>query len=375
VELRARRQPSREPSRAEAEIAAHRSQEGGASEQVSALSALQRRMDRYPQLSVEAQNELAFRYKQAAALAERTDVTDAAGRTAAARARRDAEQCLEYLVGANFRLVQLIAREKVQERFGTARTLELLPDLIAEGLSALAEAARTYDPSTTPEFPRYAQSAVRNHIRAAIANSGPLRVTSSVSRMKRIATKRRETLTEQLGRPPSTQELQDELLIWCLSWAEGRLSAAEAALPDEARLELKMAKLRKQGMLSAIANVEEVLAYTQNVSSLSTPLGDGSATLSDVVADNVSDELFDQVELADLNQQLRRALAQVLTEREQQILLLRFGLDGGDSWTYARIAPRFGLTAERIRQVERGALAKLAQHPNLAAFLPELDPS
>jgi RNA polymerase sigma factor (sigma-70 family) len=330
-------------------------------------------MDRYPQLSPEAQNELAARFKEATAAAEATPASPA-GRVQAVKLRQEAERCLEYLVGANFRLIQLIAREKAQERFGSARALDMLPDLVADGLSALAEAARTYDPVTSPDFPRYAQSAVRNHIRAAIANAGPLRVTSSVARMKRIATKRRETLTEQLGRPPSTSELQDELLIWCLEWAEGRLSPSEAALDADARHELKMAKLRKQGMLSAIANVEEVLAYSQTVSSLSAPLGDGTATLSDVVPDPDADELFDQVELGDLNQQLRQVLAQTLTEREQQILLLRFGLDGGDSWTYARIAPRFGLTAERIRQIERGALVKLSQHQNLAAFLPELDP-
>jgi RNA polymerase nonessential primary-like sigma factor len=368
VELRSRRRPSA----AEAEIAAHRSAGGGAGEQVSALSALQRKMDRYPQLSAEAQTELALRYRQALDAVEQSPAT-AKGRAQAAQARADADRCMEYLAGANFRLVQLIAREKAQERFGSARTLDMLPDLIAEGLSALAEAARTFDPTASPEFPRYAQSAVRNHIRAAIANSGPLRVTSSVARMKRIATKRRETLTEQLGRPPSTEELQGELLIWCLTWAEGRLSPAEAALDADARHELKMAKLRKQGMLSAIANVEEVLAYSQTVASLSAPLGDGTATLSDVVPDTDTDQLFDQVELDDLNQQLRAALAYALTDREQQILLLRFGLNGGDSWTYARIAPQFGLTAERIRQIERGALAKLAQHPNLAAFLPELD--
>lgn len=360
--------PRRPASRADAEIAAHRAGATGSPEQVSALSALQRRMDRYPQLSAEAQSELTARFRQAMVAVNDPRSTPAQR----ARAQAEADRCLEFLAGANFRLIQLIAREKAQERYGAARALELLADLVAEGLTALSEAVRTYDPNTCPTFTKYAQSAVRNHIRAAIANSGPLRVTSSVARMKRIATKRRETLTEQFGRPPTTQELQDELLIWCLNWAEGRLSAQEAALDPDARHELKMAKLRKQGMLSAIANVEEVLAYSQTVSSLSRPIGDGTATLSDVLPDRGDDDLFDQAELQDLNQQLRTALASTLTEREQEILLLRFGMGGGEAWTYARIAPKFGLTAERIRQVERGALAKLAQHSNLAAFLPEI---
>jgi RNA polymerase sigma factor (sigma-70 family) len=336
---------------------------------VTALSSLQRRMDAYPQLSPEAQSELALRYRSAVARSQDQSVSDRDRRVAAG----EAERCLEYLTGANFRLVQLIAREKAQERFGAAKALELLPDLVAEGMVALTEAARTYDPGSAPTFTKYAQSAVRNHIRAAIANSGPMRVTSSVARMKRIATKRLETLTEELGRPPTRDELQEQLLAWCLTWAEGRLTAREAGLDDEARLEAMMAKLRKQGMLAAIANIDEVLAYSQSLASLSSPVGDGSATLGDLMPSSAAEELFDQAELGELNRLLLEAIDQRCTEREREILLLRFGLAGSESWTYSRIAPRFDLTAERIRQIERVALVKLAEDPRLAAFLPELD--
>lgn len=326
-------------------------------------------MEAYPQLSAEAQSELASRYRAAYEASQDMSLSSAAR----ARHAAEAERCLEYLSGANFRLVQLIAREKAQERFGAAKALDMLPDLVAEGLMALTEAARTYDPKSFPTFTKYAQSAVRNHIRASIANAGPLRVTSSVSRMKRIATKRRETLSEQLGRPPSREELQSELLVWCLEWAEGRLTDEERAMSEDDRHTAKMAKLRKQGMLSAIANIDEVLAYSQTLTSLSTPVGDGSATIGDLMPTGDVDQLFDSVELGDLNRLLVEAIDARCTEREREILRLRFGLSGGESWTYARIAPRFGLTAERIRQVERIALAKLAEDPRLAAFLPELD--
>lgn len=363
------RRPRPKQSAADAEIAAHELGSSSVGGSVSALSSLQRRMEVYPQLSPEAQSELAGRYRAASTAAD----DPAASKSARAAAHREAERCLEFLSGANFRLVQLIAREKAQERFGLAKALEMLPDLVAEGMVALTEAARTYDQATCPPFTKYAQAAVRNHIRASIANSGPLRVTSSVSRMKRIATKRKETLTEQMGRPPTREELQGELLTWCLAWAEGRLTAQELTLSDDARHEAKMAKLRKQGMLAAIANIDEVLAYAQSLTSLSSPVGDGSATLSDLMPSSMPDEMFDTAELGELNRLLLAALEQRCSGREQDILRLRFGLDGTEAWTYARIAPKFGLTAERIRQIERIALTKLAEDPRLAAFLPELD--
>lgn len=311
-----------------------------------------------------------MRYRRASASAADSSLPAASRR----KASDEAERAMEYLAGANFRLVQLIAREKAQERFGAAKSLDMLPDLVAEGMVALTEAARTYDPASCPTFTKYAQSAVRNHIRASIANSGPLRVTSSVSRMKRIATKRREALTEEFGRPPTKEELQRELLVWCLNWAEGRLTAAEAALPEEKREEVKMSKLRKQGMLAAIANIDEVLSYSQSMASLSAPVGEGDATLGDIMPDAVPDALFDSTELSELNRILVEAMRARCTQREQEILALRFGLSGGEGWTYARIAPRFNLTAERIRQIERTALVKLAEDARLAAFLPELDP-
>ena len=338
-----------------------RSRRGGSSgASVSALSAFQRSADRFAPLSPDEQLLFIARHRE---VREKLTKLRAANRTRDLDRVRglDAEEnrLVEHLCASCWRLAWVIVREQAEERFGRDRATDMLPDLLGEANYALVKAVQDFDPTQTPKFATYAARVIRDHTRAVLSREGYMRLAPSWGRVKRLATTRMPELIHELGRKPTTEELQEDLMKRCLEWAEDHLTDDQKVLPASQRKKLALAKLRKQGMLGAIRDIEEILVVSQSVVSLDGAVGeDGGATLGDTVISAGPDNLMDDVERGELHDAIMAALGG-LTDREREIVLLRYGFDGSEGWTYSAIADRFGVSSERIRQIERGALEKL----------------
>ena len=347
--------------------------------ELSALSSFQRSADRFPQLNPTQQLDMARQYREGEA-ARQILLNGKLNKRELARVEalvRRAEVAMEHLCASCWRLAWLIVREQAERRFGREKATDMLPDLMQEANGALVQAVRDFDPNRTPTFHTYAAQVVRNHTRMVLGRDGYLRLAPAWVRIKRISAARIPEMTTELGRPPSKEELQNSLLEYCLVWADQRLTEEQQTMPEPQRQDLRMAKLRKQGMLGAIRDIDDVLTAAQTPVSLDAPVGsDGSATLGDLIPGGSGSDLFDQVELNELRRAISDSLA-ALSERERDVVVRRFGLDGGETWTCAQLGERYGVSSERIRQVERAALAKLAsphgQFAGLASFLPALE--
>lgn len=351
-----------------------RSRQGGGSG-ASAVSAFQRSADRFPPLDPEEQLLLLARHRE---IVERITRMESANRARDRERLRDlkreAERIVEHVAASCWKLAWLIVREQAEERFGRDRATDMLPDLLGEANFALVKAVLEFDPTMTPKFATYAARVIRDHTRAVLSRDGYVRLAPSWGRVKRLAATRLPEMTHELGRRPSIEELQADLTKRCLEWAENHLTEEQQDLPAAQRKKLAMAKLRKQGMLGAIRDIEEILVVSQTVVSLDAPLGDeNGGTLGETVAYESQDGLLDRMELGELHGRIMATLSESLTEREREIVLLRYGFDGSEGWTYSAIAERFDVSSERIRQIERGALEKLSAADGglggLAAYL------
>lgn len=327
-------------------------------ERLPALNAYLRRMETYPEISSEEQQRLAVEVCNTLRKHRRNHER---GKAVPDGDLRKLERIREMLVASTFRLVLLICRERAEERLGRDRAMERLPELVSEANIAVTEAINTYDPSLSPSFGTYVARKVRDRVIAHLNTSSDLRLAPSWLRTKRIAAVRIPELAARLGRQPTRDEIQADLLQACVKWAEDRLSDSDRLLPDGERNNRVMAHLRKQGMLSAIRQIDDVLIATQGVTHLEAPVGTSgdSGTLRDLISETPSHDVsFDQVELGELRDDIFTALS-TLNERERRIIMCRYGFVDGEVWTYPRIAEGFGVTAERIRQIERSVLERL----------------
>ncbi len=235
------------------------------------------------------------------------------------RARREAKRAQEEMVRAHLPLVVAIAK-----RYRGKSSLDLL-DLIQEGNMGLMHAVEKYDHRRGVKVSTYAVWWIRQSMVRAMSDQGrlirvPVHMTEQVTKVLR----ERHKLSHKLGRNPETGEI-----------------AAGVAMP--------------------VARVERAMSLVREPVSLDTPVGeDGDATLGDLIEAPDAVDPHAVAEATALKQSLAEAMSS-LSEREQRILRMRFGIGGTAEHTLAEVGEVFGLTRERIRQIEASALAKLRQ--------------
>jgi RNA polymerase sigma factor (sigma-70 family) len=236
------------------------------------------------------------------------------------RVVRDGGEATETFVTANLRLVVSIAK-KYQ-----ASDVPLL-DLVQDGNLGLLHAVEKFDWRKGFKFSTYATWWIRQAITRGIANTGrTVRLPVHAGDLLTQVTRARSRLEGQLGRRPTIREL-----------------AADVELDEE--------------------KVIEILRHASEPLSLSEPLRDDSdAELGDMVEDRSAVSPFDAAAAALLSDEINKLLVD-LDKREREIIRLRFGLDRGEPLTLDEVGEHFGLTRERIRQIEARAMSKL-RHPS-----------
>ena len=235
----------------------------------------------------------------------------------AVRIKRGDAAAREHMIKANLRLVVKIARD--YENYGVP-----LLDLVSEGNIGLMKAVERFDPAKGAKLSTYAAWWIKQAIKRALANQSktirlPVHVVDKLFHLRRTTVK----LQELLGREPTDAELADELATTADRIADLRRSAITPA-PLDANL----------------GNDED------------------SNRLADVVADENAENPYREYE-EKTNCDMVRRMVLTLNPREATILRYRFGLDGDDEKTLEEVGMKFGVTRERIRQIQEIALRKL----------------
>jgi RNA polymerase primary sigma factor len=234
----------------------------------------------------------------------------------AAKIKNGDKEARTRMINANLRLVVKIAQD--YSGYGLP-----LPDLISEGNIGLMKAVERFDPEKGGKLSTYAAWWIKQSIKRALANQSktirlPVHMVDKIAKMRRISA----ILAEALGREPTDEELAEEI-----------------GLPR-----------RKLAMLKQAS---------QRPTSLDAPINEGEATqYSEIIGDESAEDPLFALSEKNLHGELDDLLA-VLDQRERQIIDERFGLSGRKPLTLEEVGREFGVTRERIRQLQNVALTKM----------------
>jgi len=234
----------------------------------------------------------------------------------AARIKKGDKEARAMMIRANLRLVVKIAHD--YNNLG----LPLL-DLISEGNIGLMKAVERFDPAKGGKLSTYAAWWIKQSIKRALANQSktirlPVHLVDKISKMRRVALQ----MSEELGREPTDDELAEEV-----------------------------------GMASA--KVSQLKTVSIRPASLDAPISDDDTTeFGEIVGDEEALTPFEHLRDQNLRDEVADLIA-VLDDREKKIIFSRFGLDGGKPKTLEEVGRKFGVTRERIRQLQNIALMKL----------------
>jgi RNA polymerase primary sigma factor len=299
-----------------------------------------REIGQVPLLTAEEEVELAKRIEAGVHAEERLADLNASGEIAAIdpaeraalnRAVRDGERAKQELTQANLRLVVSIAKRYL------GRGMQIL-DLIQEGNLGLMRAVEKFDYTKGFKFSTYATWWIRQAITRAIADQArtiriPVHMVESMNKVHRV----QRQLVQELEREPTIEEL-----------------AARCELAPD---------WQSRPLSERVAKVRDILRYAQDPLSLDSPVGDEEDShLADFIEDQQAVMPADVATANSLSEQIMSALDE-LSEREKAVVRLRFGLDGDQPQTLEEVGRQFGVTRERIRQIESKTLAKL-RHPH-----------
>jgi RNA polymerase primary sigma factor len=268
---------------------------------------------RVPLLSMEQEKSLAMRIEAGELELQKNGTADG-------RLVTDGEEAKRQLTEANLRLVVSIAKKYVGRGM-------LFLDLIQEGNLGLIRAVEKFDYRKGYKFSTYATWWIRQAITRALADQArtiriPVHMVETINRLIKVS----RQLLQELGREPTVEEIAE----------------AMALTPEKVR---------------------EVMKISQEPISLETPIGEEEDShLGDFIEDQEAVAPAEAASVMLLKEKMADVL-QNLTERERKVLVLRFGLEDGHQRTLEEVGQEFGVTRERIRQIEAKALRKL-RHPS-----------
>jgi RNA polymerase primary sigma factor len=234
----------------------------------------------------------------------------------AAKIKKGDAAARERMINSNLRLVVTIAHDYAN------LGLPLL-DLISEGNIGLTKAVERFEPGKGAKLSTYAMWWIKQSIKRALANQSktirlPVHLVDKVAKVRRVSLQ----MSDELGREPTDDELGEEI-----------------GIPSD-----KVARLRSVGIRPA---------------SLDAPIGDDDSTkFGEMIGDEDAQTPFELLRDKNLRGEVD-GLIEVLDDREKKIISQRFGLDGGQPKTLEDVSKDFGVTRERIRQLQNIALAKL----------------
>lgn len=286
------------------------------------ISLYLKEIGRVPLLTAEEEVSLAKRMEKGreARVKLTQGVDDPDERERLLTALKDGQAAQEHLIKANSRLVVSVAKKYV------GRGVPFL-DLIQEGNIGLIRAVKKFDYRRGYKFSTYATWWIRQAVTRAIADQGrtirvPVHMYEQINRLTRTS----RQLVQELGRDPTTEEIADRL-----------------GVPPR--------------------KVEQIIRVSQRPLSLEMPVGEEEDSyLGDFIEDAEADSPTDSASQTMLRQVIDE-IFESLTPREVRILQLRFGLVDGYSYTLEEVGKKFGVTRERIRQIEAQALGRL-RHPS-----------
>jgi len=234
----------------------------------------------------------------------------------AGKIKKGDKEARTLMIKSNLRLVVKIAHDYAN------LGLPLL-DLISEGNIGLMKAVERFDPTKGGKLSTYAAWWIKQSIKRALANQSktirlPVHLVDKISKIRRVSMQ----MSEELGREPTDEELAEEI-----------------------------------GM--SISKVSQLKTVAIRPASLDAPISDDDTTeFGEIVGDDDAMTPFEMLESKNLQTEISE-LFSLLDEREKKIIFSRFGLDGGRPKTLEEVGKKFGVTRERIRQLQNIALAKL----------------